>query len=690
MKNKALRFLLVLVIYSTIFPFLSFSLERDYIYSGAYMEYRYPEMDDDGDYRYYYYSDELCYSCFQEACFDDFPVAHQKELDVKVIPPTTNSDYYPYNTCNLCSNPNVYSGYLHFRYKGGYPFLKRQIQYTKKHPKIQAYWPETSYKAEQISEVAVVLFEDLIDSTALKRVTLERNLYDNFITDSWYFTQLRSTLPISLSACCFRFSDFYRVCNDLVDFSQIYFSEEDTALIVDKTDAILDTLYHLFLDVYQESLSLHPTEEIQSELNFMQLLYGIENSIDLHTDPTTKKKTINKRKYLNKPKENKIQNSHYSNLKIPANPELPDWLINDYWLQEGIKCNDLFLHLEAIDFLSAVIERDKSNIDAYMERLHAYFEIGQLSLAIEDYKTIKKLNSTKKSLLPNYLSLNLKNKDYLNTVENKTGSLFDYSRGFCAGISRGSSDSIVEFVPSTLSCCKGVLHCLWSFACSPAEVSNDLIIGSYDLVEFLIQSTPKECLEVIVPELKDLFLNWNSFSKYDKGDKIGYVIGKYGIDILAPGTILKGIKKYQQFKRINSLYTVECCALSEAKKATILEASSKHSTTRGILLESVKQGKVVPGNPNVIFHVMQEKHAWDKLVILTGDKPKDFKKVTLLLEEKGILSEKYLMESEKFCNGKIIRSDYKMTINGHEINAAFETYVESSQTFLKDAWVITR
>lgn len=325
-----------------------------------------------------------------------------------------------------------------------------------------------------------------------------------------------------------------------------------------------------------------------------------------------------------------------------------------------------------------------------MERLHAYFEIGQLSLAIEDYKTINKLNSPKKTLLSSSRSLNLKNNDSLNTVKNEPGGMIEYSVGFCSGISRGSSDSIVEFIPTTLSCCRGVLHCLWSFACSPKEVTNDLIICSYELVEFLIESTPKECLEVVVPELKDLFLNWHRLSKYDKGDKIGYIIGKYGIDILAPGAILKGIKKYQQFKRINSLYTVECCALSEVKKAAILEASSKHSTTRGIFLESVKQGKIVPGNANVIYHVMQEKHAWNKLIRLSGNIEEDFKTIAILLEKESIHSEKYLLRSKEFSQGKIIRSDYQKTINDQQVQVVFETYVETNQSFLKDAWVVTK
>ena len=60
-----------------------------------------------------------------------------------------------------------------------------------------------------------------------------------------------------------------------------------------------------------------------------------------------------------------------------------------------------------------------------------------------------------------------------------------------------------------------------------------------------------------------------------------------------------------------------------------------------------------------------------------------------LLENNGILSKKYLLDSESFFEGKVIRTDYKMTINGYDVQATFETYLDTNQTFLKNAWVKT-
>jgi hypothetical protein len=81
---------------------------------------------------------------------------------------------------------------------------------------------------------------------------------------------------------------------------------------------------------------------------------------------------------------------------------------------------------------------------------------------------------------------------------------------------------------------------------------------------------------------------------------------------------------------------------------------------------------------------MQPKHAWDKVLKLSGNVEEDFKKVTLLLEKESIFSKECFLRSKEFSQGKIIRSDYQKTINGQKIQAVFETYVETNQIFLQD------
>ena len=678
----------------TLLPAASDALERDYAYTGICIDDRDPDEWDDDGYIYYYDSCELCYTCFDSVCWGGFPLKHKKEIDINFVPASTKNRYC--NECSVCWDPVVYSGYFHFRYKGGYPFLKRQIDYSKKYPQNQAYWPETSYRAEKISDVAVILFEDLVDSTALKKVKQRTDLSNHFITDSWYFDRLEFTLPRSLSATCFRFTDFYQICKDLVQFSEVNFNEGERAHIEDKIDVILDKLCGMFLEMYEESIALHLTEEIQSEIDFIELLYSPGKNLKFKR---VKSDFSDHNSFVREAKINVFKKSRDSSLRVKTqfvkSEALPDWLISDYWLYEGIRCNDLFLHSEAISYLTAAIQKDPSNLEAYQERLHAYFEMGNLDLAIADFSKLRELETQKKKLLLDHFGYVAKGDsgrgDYV--VNPNPKGMIDYSGGFCVGISKGGGVAVVEFVPSTLSCCKGVLHGLWSFACSPVEVSKDLINTSYELVKFIKDNTARECLEAVVPELKELCINWDTLSDYEKGSKIGYIIGKYGVDILAPGAALKGIKKYRQLKRVNSMFTIECCVASEVKKAKIIEASTKHASIRSTLTESVKMGKIVSQNPNVAAHILQKKHAWERVVKLTGDTKEDFAQVVRFLEENKILKGKQKNIGQfplGTSNPKINRNRYKIEVKGQIIEADFVEYLETQEFYLNDAWVKTR
>jgi hypothetical protein len=442
--------------------------------------------------------------------------------------------------------------------------------------------------------------------------------------------------------------------------------------------------------MYKESMSFHPTAEIQSELDFINLLYSQERVFKIgivQNGPLSSKQNLF---FESKASLNDLNKQYEGLSKISASfndvKSLPDWLISDYLLLEGIQCNDFFLHSEALLYLDAAIEKNPSNIEAYQERVYAHFEMGNLPLAISDYEKVKLLKSnqdkqfsTKSNFyVENYLNKN----EFLYDLSRK--STLEYSTGFCVGITSGGGVAIVDFVPSTWSCCKGMLHGLWSLACSPIEVSKELINTSYELAEFIKENTGRECLEAVIPELKELCLNWDTLSDYEKGSKTGYIIGKYGVDILAPGAVIKGVKKYRQLKRLNSMFTIECCVASENKKIKIMEASAKHSIARASLCESVKAGKIVPRNANVIPHVMQEKHEWGKLLKLSGNKEADFKKVIDLLEENKIFEKKVVVEELK--REKIKRIVCKKEISAHIVEAHFMEY-STGEIVLNNAWV---
>ncbi len=85
---------------------------------------------------------------------------------------------------------------------------------------------------------------------------------------------------------------------------------------------------------------------------------------------------------------------------------------------------------------------------------------------------------------------------------------------------------------------------------------------------------------------------------------------------------------------------------------------------------------------------MQKKHAWEKVVNLSGNVEEDFRKVVSLLEEQSVHSEKFLKQTEKVAES-ILRKEYEIAIGKEHIKAVFNEYI-NGEIFLNDAWVITK
>lgn len=102
-----------------------------------------------------------------------------------------------------------------------------------------------------------------------------------------------------------------------------------------------------------------------------------------------------------------------------------------------------------------------------------------------------------------------------------------------------------------------------------------------------------------------------------------------------------------------------------------------------------KTGKILVQNKNKQIHIMQPKHAWDKVIKLTGNVEEDCKNVVKLLEEHQIFLEKYRFRpAENFEN--IARYTHQMEINDFQIKAIFNKNLETGEMFLNDAWVMTK
>lgn len=586
-----------------------------------------------------------------------------------------------------CINKSIYPGYVDFDFNKYRNHLKRQLEYYKNNSYCNCYWPEYSIEAAEINNLAYLLFEDLFLSTSLYDLTEDYFEQQKFICTSSSYLSFHEIL-VALVAREFHFVDYYNVCKDIEEYSKTAYSEIEYEIIRNKIGEILEILHDRFLKLYCSCYNKHPNIEIENEIFFLKLYIGEIfdfTSID-YVSKIDQLDFISDFKRIHKRAKTKNRIRLIDRSVKPTKPKTTFCPESDILTEQGTILNNLLLHKEAINTLTNAINLNPSNRNAYLERALAYFETDQLDMALMDYQTYKKL--------VNHTPFK-NNKHYFEMIENSYNPMnkIEFSGGMIKGIKDGAKDSAKEFVPSTLDCFRGILYGLWAFACSPIEISQEMASAAYSIGEFLYSHNSEECLFCVIPELRELSLTWNSIDEYSKGQKIGYLIGKYGVDIFAPIGAIKGVNKLKALKRANVISTLEICSESISNRTLIVEESAKRAKNRSHVLACSKN-KILTKSSNVKYHVMQKKHAWDKIIPLSGNVEDDFIKIISIIEEHDLINEKYLRSATQFPRNLPVKNllllEYKSPLGNFEVQIFLEKYMDSGEIFLKNAWVITR
>jgi len=594
-----------------------------------------------------------------------------------------SGDYYMWMPSWVrCTKQGIYAGYLDNSFRKYNSCLRDFLQWYEQNQQCYYFWPELSSEARKINDKAYHLFKELIETTSLCEEFFGSNQRKNLMEFFW-IGQYGQEFSIHEIACFFVshgffYSHYDKICSDIEFYVQNHFQgrEKQRLEIYDKIADIRETLAKMFLDLYNNCLKVYSSERIEQERFIVQAMF---DPFCLYEEKT----------YTN------TQTPKFSfSLEMSATPSTitkqldnNNSNITDFFLTMGTRLNELMLYEAAIGYLNKAIALQPKNKEAYLERAISYFETNQLDLAIQDCQTAKSL-----TLTPPFAKFGLvfKTDPLFVPQQIPFENRIEFSKGLLIGFVGGGKDFAIEVIPSLISGGQAACSGVWAFVCSPNEVSQEFIQSCCTFVHFLKNNTTLDALKVVVPEIADLCKTWDLCNDYTRGEKIGYIIGRYGLDVFGPIAAFKTLKSYHHLRRMNALLTIEKCSLNQANRAIIFEKIAQRKPTSKPFFSFFSKPTIQINNPNVVYHVMQEKHAWDKLIPLTGDKIKDFQKVLQLLEENSILTEKYFVTSEKFLHDKIIRSDYKKIVNGYEVHAVFETHVNTNETFLKNAWIVTK
>lgn len=455
-----------------------------------------------------------------------------------------------------------------------------------------------------------------------------------------------------------------RECNSLALEKDIEFNfpinpRDATRQAIGNTTKALDDIYEKlgqinekFSDLYSDCLDYHPHPKIYYERGMTKMHAGrIEEAL-----------------------------SDISNLMELANDGLFDSdeiLTSEMYRQEGEIYADLGIYDKAIFSLSKAIEKDPSNKDAYFQRAAAYFETGAFDLALNDYLTSEK----GKNISP------------VNTKASK-----EFKDAFLSALSNGAKEAAIDFIPSLID----VGYTLISTP--PDVIAMNLAGACYNLMKVTgsyLKDVDWSRVEgplnyqfstaLMEPGLKRLYENMHHLSEAEQGRLLGYAIGKYGTDIVmgtATFKVLSAAMRYSvachNLREANRMYALEILSAPGTRAETIAAASE-----RAALKKSANAALIVVKNPNVPFHVMQKKHAWEKLIILTGNVEEDFRKVKAFLEEQNLTSYQYSKKTIRISEG-ITRREHEKIILNEKVKVVFNEYTNTGEIFLNDAWVVTK
>lgn len=338
-------------------------------------------------------------------------------------------------------------------------------------------------------------------------------------------------------------------------------------------------------------------------------------------------------------------------------------------LSEASSRNAYFLYEDAVKLLDEAIQQDPQDKEAYKERAFSHFELNHLDLALKDYECARNPQ-------PPY-GVYIRQCSLIPSMSNTSPSL-DFAKGLLYGAMLGGGAGSVEFVSSI----RGGLTFLWSFACSPIDVSKELIEALHEIGLFLASGRVDVLLQEALPELFECREYWHTWSEYVKGQKLGFIIGKYSIlafyYIATPNS---GVYCYNKLKRANIMAILE--RYSVTRSAHILEASAQHAKKSTSILQKAAAGRVVPHNPNVLPHVFAPKHHWNKFIEITGNWEKDFETLAKFLENQKIFQ---CTRKLDYKRGGVITYKYTKEIGMDTIVALFEINTENVP-FLRNAWV---
>lgn len=400
-------------------------------------------------------------------------------------------------------------GYFRRLNKKYFPFFKSFLIYSSQNHLCKCCWHERTKGAVEINNLAYRFLYSLAEQKlirsdfstfwASKEIRFDRK-GRNYGND--YYPNSHG-MASSLATYAFFYSHYEQIMKDVM--AAVEQNAADVLLGIVTRDQVYQTLQKIhdkFLDLYSNCLSKHPHPTIYYERS---LLYMQSGDMKSALNDLTAMLELS-------------QTEAFRNIDLAT---------SFVYQRLGETYAALNRQEAAIEAYSLSIAKDPANGEALFLRAAALFEMGQVVHALEDYQLSKK-------------------GDLLANVPVKTST--EFRDGLLRGLQQGGTEQAEFF-----ACPSGWQRSFWA---EESVVTVDSVQFFANACEeagraFALQSA--EGVEGLPEEALQFFLSYLLLGDTEKGERLGTLIGKYGICIFSGGRKIKQVDAYRRLQEANRL-----------------------------------------------------------------------------------------------------------------------------------------
>lgn len=421
-------------------------------------------------------------------------------------------------------------GYFRRMNKKYFPFFKSFLVYSSQNPLCKCCWHERTKGAVEINNLVYrflyslaeqkLIRSDFSSFWASKEIRFDRQ-GRNYGKD--YFPNSHG-MASSLATYAFFYTHYEQIMKDVM--AAVDQNATDVLLGIVTRDQVYQTLQKVhdkFLDVYSSCLARHPHPAIYYERSLIHMQSGDMKSA--LRDVTAMMELSQKKPFLNS-----------------------EFVTTHVYQRLGETYAALNRQDEAIEAFSQSIAKDLSNGEAYFLRAAALFEKGDVVHALEDYHLSKK-------------------GDLLAHVPVKTSS--EFRDGLLRGLKDGGKEQ-AEFA----ACPSGWQRSFWADEAAVFVDPLQFFANACDEAgrAFALQSP--EWVEGLPEEASQFFLSYQLLGDTERGERLGLLLGKYGVCIFSGGCKIKQVEAYKRLQEANRLCNFAAASQVESFRQTLIQRAA--------------------------------------------------------------------------------------------------------------------